>query len=112
MRKVLLAVVAVSVFALQACGTILKPNQVGKAHSNKLDTKIVVLDAIGLFFFLIPGVVAFGVDWYNGTLFLPRGYAINLDEVNAEEIQKALADNGYNVSVEEVEQQLAANKAL
>jgi predicted nucleic acid-binding protein len=30
------------------------------------------MDAIGLVLVFIPGVIAFGVDYYNGTLFYPE----------------------------------------
>ncbi len=36
-----------------------------------LDWKIVALDAVGLLFFFVPGVVAFAVDFSNGTIYLP-----------------------------------------
>ena len=31
------------------------------------------MDGIGLLFFLIPGVIAFAVDFSNGTTYLPEG---------------------------------------
>ena len=30
-----------------------------------------VLDGIGLLFFILPGVIAFAVDFSNGTIYLP-----------------------------------------
>ena len=87
---------------ISSCGTILKPNQVGKRHSSQLDVTIVLLDAIGLLFFVIPGVVAFIVDYSNGTLYLPRGGGIKLEDTSDEGIQKALSINGYSVSVDQI----------
>jgi len=37
-----------------------------------LDVGVTVLDAIGLLFFIIPGVIAFAVDFSNGTIYLPE----------------------------------------
>jgi hypothetical protein len=33
----------------------------------------VILDAVGLFFFIIPGLIAFGVDFTTGAIYMPSG---------------------------------------
>lgn len=38
-----------------------------------IDWKIAALDGLGLLFFFIPGVIAFAVDFHNGTIYLPPG---------------------------------------
>ncbi|MCL2567129.1 MAG: hypothetical protein FWE18_03410 [Alphaproteobacteria bacterium] len=107
-RKFSLLAAAFAVFFVTACGTLLKPQQINRAHSGRLDTTIVVLNAIGLLFFLIPGIIAFAVDYSNGTLFLPKGkYALN--DTSAEGIQKALVANGYDITLDQVK--LAMNTA-
>lgn len=46
-----------------------------------------ILDGIGLLFFLVPGVIAFAVDFSNGTIYLPGGVAsVDSDKVNAIQI--------------------------
>lgn len=62
------------------CGTILHPERRGQ-RGGRLDVGIVVLDAIGLLFFVIPGVIAFAVDFSNGTIYLPGGGPGILSEV-------------------------------
>ncbi len=52
------------------CGTILHPERRGQP-AGPLDWKIVALDAVGLLLFFIPGVIAFAVDFSNGTIYLP-----------------------------------------
>lgn len=52
------------------CGTILYPERRGQA-AGCLDWKVVALDAVGLVFFFVPGVIAFAVDFNNGTIYLP-----------------------------------------
>lgn len=52
------------------CGTIMYPDRVGQP-AGPLDWKVVALDTVGLLFFLVPGVIAFAVDFYNGTIYLP-----------------------------------------
>ena len=54
------------------CGTVLYPERKGQIDG-QLDPAIVALNALGLVFFLIPGVIAFAVDFSNGTIYLPDG---------------------------------------
>jgi hypothetical protein len=57
------------------CGTIMYPERKGQVHG-PLDWRVVALDAAGLLLFFIPGVIAFAVDFTNGTIYLPpEGYA-------------------------------------
>jgi len=58
------------VFQLSGCGTLLYPERRGQL-SGRLDVGVVILDAVGLLFFLIPGVIAFAVDFSNGCIYLP-----------------------------------------
>ncbi len=57
-------------FQAASCGTVLHPERRGQPPG-RLDPGIVVLDAVGLLLFFIPGVVAFAVDFSNGTIYLP-----------------------------------------
>lgn len=57
---------------LTACGTILYPERKGQVNG-QIDPAIAVMDGIGLLFFLVPGVIAFAVDFSNGTIYLPHG---------------------------------------
>jgi len=56
---------------LQSCGTIMYSERQKEPHSGKLDPNILILDGIGLLFFILPGIVAFGVDFYTGAIYLP-----------------------------------------
>ena len=104
-----LAIISAIVLSLfvSACGTILKPNQINKPHSSQLDIAIVALDAFGLIFFIIPGAVAFVVDYSNGTLYLPR-HTLRLNDTSDEGVQKVLVKNGYNVNLADIQE--AKNK--
>jgi hypothetical protein len=55
---------------LASCGTILHPERRGQPPG-RLDPGIVILDAVGLLLFFIPGIIAFAVDFSNGTIYLP-----------------------------------------
>lgn len=52
------------------CGTVLHPERRGQP-AGRLDWGIVALDAVGLLLFFVPGVIAFAVDFSNGTIYLP-----------------------------------------
>ena len=56
---------------LSSCGTIIYPDRVHQEDRGNLDPAVIILDGIGLFFFLIPGVIAFAVDFATGAIYLP-----------------------------------------
>ena len=59
---------------LSSCGTIIYPDRVHQKERGNLDPAVVILDAVGLFFFIIPGIVAFAVDFGTGAIYLPAGH--------------------------------------
>jgi hypothetical protein len=61
---------AVFFIQLTSCGTLLYPERRGQ-KTGQIDVAIVLMDAIGLFFFIIPGVIAFAVDLDTGAIYLP-----------------------------------------
>lgn len=61
---------ALTATSLSACGTIMYPERKGQIDG-KIDPTVAILDGIGLLLFLIPGVIAFAVDFSNGTIYLP-----------------------------------------
>lgn len=70
-RKTLMAISIAGVLLTQsACGTLLHPERKGQT-GGRIDPAIAVLDGIGLLFYLVPGIVAFAVDFSNGTIYLP-----------------------------------------
>lgn len=91
-KSITLSIVAAFVIQLAACGTIMHPERKGQ-KSGQLDTSIVVLDAIGLLFFLVPGVIAFAVDFNNGTIYLPGSSAsINPGDINVVNIESEITN--------------------
>lgn len=72
-----------------ACGTILHPERKGQIEG-RIDPGVAALNAVGLLFFLVPGVIAFAVDFNNGTIYLPDGpLSLNGDLTN-ENIEAAI----------------------
>ncbi|HMW47359.1 MAG TPA: hypothetical protein PK011_06000 [Marinagarivorans sp.] len=87
------------------CGLLLHPERQGSKGGN-LDPVIVLLDGLGLFFFLVPGIVAFAVDVSTGCIYtgggggggkrrhfssIEQGQPINADELAG---MKKIALNG------------------
>ena len=66
-----LFICAIFTIQLMGCGTLMYPERRGQ-KGGRLDIGITVLDGIGLLFFIIPGVIAFCVDFSNGTIYLPE----------------------------------------
>ena len=64
---------AALVLHLVGCGTLLYPDRQG-LKGGRVDPGVVVLDGVLLFFFIVPGLVAFGIDFYTGAIYLPGGH--------------------------------------
>ena len=72
-RRLLVAVVCCALLLqISSCGYLLYPERRGQT-GDKIDAGVAALDAIGLLFFIIPGLIAFAVDFTNGTIYLPPG---------------------------------------
>ncbi|WP_428818416.1 hypothetical protein [Microbulbifer sp. MCCC 1A16149] len=63
---------------LTACGYFLYPERKGQA-GGRVDPVVVILDGAGLLFGILPGIVAFAVDFTNGTIYLPAGGSSAID---------------------------------
>jgi hypothetical protein len=75
---------------LTACGSIFYPDRRGQIQgSGRMDPAIVVLDAIGLLFYIIPGVIAFAVDFATGAIYLPSGKQAQIDPQRLEPAVRA-----------------------
>jgi hypothetical protein len=82
-----LFVCAVFTMQLMGCGTLMYPERRGQ-RGGSLDAGVAVLDGIGLLFGIIPGVIAFAVDFSDGTIYLPsRTRMGSLDLKNIKEVK-------------------------
>ena len=83
-------VVATLLTQLTACGSIFFPDRRGQIDG-KIDPVVVVLDGIGLLFYVIPGLIAFGVDFATGAIYLPPGKTAQIAPVK---LQEAIGADG------------------
>jgi hypothetical protein len=87
LASVLLSVTLVT--QLSACGTIFYPERRGQM-TGEIDPGVAVLNAIGLLLYVVPGIVAFAVDFATGAIYLPdRRFS-----VAPETLRPAVDENG------------------
>ena len=82
--------VAALLTQLTACGTLFYPERRGQIEG-KVDPVIVALDAIGILFYVIPGLIAFGVDFATGAIYYPGGTTA---QVAPEKLHEAVGADG------------------
>ncbi|MCX5781844.1 MAG: hypothetical protein NT145_03955 [Elusimicrobia bacterium] len=90
----------VLIVQLTGCGLLLHPERKGQ-RSGRIDGGIAVLDGIGLLFFILPGVIAFAVDFSTGTIYLPRGRRSSLDLKDIKQV-KFDPNNCDNSTIENI----------
>jgi len=67
---------------LAACGTVFYPERRGQI-SGQIDSGVAILNGIGLLFYLVPGVIAFAVDFATGAIYLPDSrYSVAPEKLN------------------------------
>ncbi|WP_052464987.1 hypothetical protein [Geoalkalibacter subterraneus] len=64
--------------SLAGCGTLIYPERRGQS-GGRIDPAIAILDGVGLLVFLIPGMIAFAVDFATGAIYLPGSSHAALD---------------------------------
>lgn len=94
-RRKLLVGSSLSLLGLtvSGCGTILHPERKGQVNG-KIDPGIAALDGLGLLLFFIPGIIAFAVDFSNGTIYLPgtQTSATENDEIRQASFEGQLSE--------------------
>ena len=84
------AVVAALLTQLSACGSIFYPDRRGQIDG-KIDPAIAALNAFGLLFYIIPGVIAFAVDFATGAIYYAPGEHAQIDP---QKLQPAMNPDG------------------
>ncbi|HDS1737150.1 MULTISPECIES: polyribonucleotide nucleotidyltransferase [Pseudomonas] len=70
--------VATLLTQLTACGTLFYPDRRGQIEG-KIDPVVAALDAVGILFYVIPGLIAFGIDFATGAIYYPGGTTAQVD---------------------------------
>ena len=67
---------------LSACGSLFYPDRRGQIEG-KVDPLVVGLNAVGILFYVIPGLIAFGIDFATGAIYLPDAkYSVTPETLN------------------------------
>ncbi|ALI00680.1 3-dehydroquinate synthase [Pseudomonas sp. FW306-02-F02-AA] len=82
--------VATLLTQVTACGSIFYPDRRGQIDG-KIDPAIAALDAVGLLFYIIPGLVAFAIDFTTGAIYFEPGKTA---QVAPEKLQQAIDADG------------------
>jgi len=80
-KMILTFMVIVFTIQITACGTIIYPERRGQT-SGRIDPSIAILDGVGVLLFIIPGLIAFAVDFSTGAIYLPSGKKKKVDSEN------------------------------
>ncbi len=95
-------VCAILIIQFVGCGTIMYPERKGQ-RGGRIDIGVALLDGIGLLFFLIPGVIAYAVDFSNGTIYLPGTVRGPLDLKDMKQVRFD-PENYTNETIEKIVQ--------
>ena len=120
-----LFICAVFTMQLMGCGTLMYPERRGQ-RGDRIDAGVAILDGLGLLFGIIPGVIAFAVDFSNGTIYLPHRTSLgyldlkNIKEVKFDPKHTSLAsleriiknETGYEVKFDQDNIRLSKLKSL
>jgi hypothetical protein len=74
---------------LSACGTLFFPDRRGQIEG-RIDPLVAGLNAIGVLFYVLPGLIAFGIDFATGAIYLPD----DKYSVAPEKLHKAVGEDG------------------
>ena len=89
--RIIGSVVALSlVTQLTACGTLFFPDRRGQIEG-KIDPVVAGLNAVGILFYVIPGLIAFGIDFATGAIYLPEGQTAQIDP---QQLKQLIGEDG------------------
>ncbi len=97
LRAGLTALLAVQ---LTACGTLLYPERHGQARG-RFDPAVLLLDGALLIAFIVPGLVAYAIDFHTGAIYLPghRRAALPPDALTERRVRAiVLEQTGHDVA--------------
>lgn len=88
-NRVIGGILAAALFTqLTACGTLFFPDRRGQIEG-RIDPVVAGLNAIGILFYVIPGLIAFGIDFATGAIYLPDGQTAQVDPQDLKQVVDA-----------------------
>ena len=90
-QRIVGGVLAAALLAqLAGCGTLFYPERRGQLNG-QIDPAIAALNAIGILFYVVPGLIAFAIDFATGAIYLPEGRY----SVAPERLREAVGSDGH-----------------
>lgn len=74
-------IMAGMVLSLTGCGTLFYPERKGQLQG-RIDPGVAIVDGLGLLLFIVPGVIAYAVDFSNNTIYLPGSHEASIDRLH------------------------------
>ena len=102
MRKSICAAVAAVLLLGSGCGTLFFSERIGKKMSRQIDRRVFVTNCILCLAGIIPGVVAFVLDYENGTIYYTEAELLPDDLFGMKKLP------GGNMTPEEIAEKLSA----
>ncbi|MEJ2033035.1 MAG: hypothetical protein P8Y63_08370 [Deltaproteobacteria bacterium] len=69
-KMILLTVGTFFLWGTVSCGTLIYPERRGQ-RSGRIDPGVAILDGVGLLVFIIPGLIAYAIDFSTGAIYMP-----------------------------------------
>lgn len=83
---IVMALISAMLVQVSACGYIFYPERRNQPAGGNIDPAVAILDGLGLLLFIIPGVVAFIVDFSTHTIYFPPGKKGSLQGIEKEKM--------------------------
>lgn len=77
-------IIAGLTLSLTGCGTLFYPERKGQPQG-RVDPGVAIVDGLGLLLFIVPGVIAYAVDFSNNTIYLPNSQT-GTDEASVDRV--------------------------
>lgn len=74
------------------CGTLIYPERRGQT-GGRIDPAVAILNGVGVIVFVIPGLIAFAVDFATGAIYLPPGKSGKHSAAD-QDVRIVIADEG------------------
>ena len=84
-KQFLAGLLTLALLSTSACGTLFYPERHGQ-RTGRVDPAVVLFDGALLLLFVIPGVVAYGIDFHTGAIYLPAGGKVSVLQISPREL--------------------------
>lgn len=119
-KSLAVGLAGVVAFVFSGCGTLFWSERKTETPSMEIDPTVLILDCCGLFFGIVPGVVALVLDFNNNTIYFSKSearkrsanteldqskmVAFHVEHMDRASIEAALSEQlGYQVSLNGVQ---------